>query len=217
MAKIRASVTAIVITSVLAAAATGCAGDEKTAASSTAPSTSAASSTSSSATSSTSAAAAPVEGYAPAGDYTGLLLKPSDIGPGFTAADPPQPDPEGPGKTAISQTYNSSDTNRGVLISLTFFSDPARAAQHVADMKPGAPNSATDVPTQPIDVGTNGIMRAGVTTDTPPLAKTVVVFAENNVQVFLGFFSAPSDPTPSDFALALARKQDTAVKNGLPR
>ena len=68
---------------------------------------------------------------------------------------------------------------------------------------------------QPFDVGSNGQMAAGLA---PNQAKAVteVLFVEGRALVDLVFQSAPSDPPPADAVLTVARKQDTAVKNGLP-
>lgn len=49
-----------------------------------------------------------------------------------------------------------------------------------------------------------------------PKSNTVVIFTEGKAFVDLEFESPPNDPVPPDVALDVARKQDAAIKAGLP-
>ncbi|HUJ83750.1 MAG TPA: hypothetical protein VLW83_17830 [Candidatus Acidoferrales bacterium] len=48
------------------------------------------------------------------------------------------------------------------------------------------------------------------------MAVTVVLFAKGKALVDLEFDSAPNDPIDPGVATDLGRKQDAAIKNGLP-
>jgi hypothetical protein len=196
------------------AAATGCGGGNNTESSSKTSSTSAASPTSAAA-SGTPSAGPPSGMYAPPGDYAGLLIKASDLGSEFTAPNPPVQDPNGPGLTGVGQSFTNADGSNQVTGTITLFVNPATAASVASTMKDELSKDVPGAPVQPIDVGTNGQMIAGMTADKSK-AETDLTFAEGKAVVFLQFHSAPNDPVPSDFALAVARKQDDIIKNGLP-
>ena len=62
-----------------------------------------------------------------------------------------------------------------------------------------------------------GTMAVG-TTQRPegPKSKGSVIFTEGKTFVDIEFESAAGDPLPPDFVLDVARKQDAAIKAGLP-
>lgn len=152
--------------------------------------------------------------YAPPGDYSGLLIKASDLGPDFTAPNPPVQNPNGPGLTGVGQSFVNASDNQ-VTATITLFVNPATAASVASTMKDELSKDVPGAPVQPIDVGTNGQMIAGMTPD-KSRAETDLTFAEGKAVVFLQFHSAPNDPVPPEFALGVARKQDDVIKNGLP-
>jgi hypothetical protein len=153
--------------------------------------------------------------YAPPGDYTGLLIKASDLGPDFTAPNPPMQNPNGPGQTGVGQSFINADGSNQITATITLFVNPATAASVASTMKDELSKDVPGAPAQPIDVGTNGQMIAGMTPDKSK-AETDLTFAEGKAVVFLMFHSAPNDPVPPDLALAIARKQEDVIKNGLP-
>ena len=69
---------------------------------------------------------------------------------------------------------------------------------------------------QPVDVGSNGAMLSGTSAD-KSMAVTVVLFTEGKALVHLEFDGAPNDPIDTGVATDVARKQDAAIKNGLPQ
>jgi hypothetical protein len=70
---------------------------------------------------------------------------------------------------------------------------------------------------QPVDVGSNGFMVAGVAADpSKQMEVSEVVFTEGRTLVDLEFDCSLGNPTPNDVLLDLARKQDAAIKSGLP-
>lgn len=197
------SVAGLAVTAVLAGAAlAGCSSDTSS------PSTA---SSNSSASSSASSAEASPSAVKPS-DYSALLIEPGDVGPDATSPDKPVLNPNGvPG---VAQLFASPDGSRRVGDTILVFADPAAAATGLENAKASMGTEVTGAP-QPIDVGSNGTMIAGNSPDNSK-AVTVVMFTEGSALVNLQFESAPSDPIVPEAALEIARKQDDAVKNGLP-
>jgi hypothetical protein len=70
-------------------------------------------------------------------------------------------------------------------------------------------------PPTPVNVGAGGQMAVGPSPDGSK-AKGIVMFTEGRVFTVLEFESPPNDPLQPDFVSDLGRKQDAAIKNGLP-
>ena len=207
MNTVRTSALGLTATAVLiGATVVGCGGDK----SSTSSSGSASSSTTSS-TSSTSAG--PASPGAPA-DYSNLLIKPSDIGPNATADGPPSQNPSG--ITGVGQVFKNPDGKRTIVDTIAVFPDAATATQTAANMR-DVVGKKVNGQQQPIDVGTNGFMVIGQGTDPAnPMEISEAVFVEGRAMVDLESDCVIGNPTPADIMLDLARKQDAAVKAGLP-
>jgi hypothetical protein len=205
---IRASATGLAVAAVLVGATVaGCGGgDEK---SSDTSSSSAASSSSAESTS-TSAAASPA-GTEPT-DYTTLLIQPTDISPDTVTDGPPIVNPSG--VTGAGQTFKNPEGTQFVIDTVAVFDNPAAATDTIPHMKDAIAQKISGSP-QPVDVGSDGFMVAGTSTDNTK-ALTEIVFTQGRAMVDLEFSSGPNDPVPPDVATDIARKQDTAVKNGLP-
>ena len=211
MGSTRTSAVAMMAAAVVAvAAATGCSGGNNATSPSTASSTSTAASGTSSAEPSPSM-------FAPPGDYTGLLINASDIGPNITSPGPPKIDPNGPGKTGVAQHFTNSDGSLILDDVITVLIDPASAAQLAARYKTEVSKASPILVPQPIDVGTNGLMNERYIGS--GAGKRLIIdlaFAEGNASVYLLSNSTVNDPIPLDVMLDIARKQDAAIKNGLP-
>lgn len=217
MGDTRSSTVAMTAAAVLAvAAATGCSSGNNTTSSSTASSTSAASSTSTAA-SGTFSAEPPLAAYAPPGDYTGLLIDASDIGPDARTPGPPKIDPDGPGRTGVAQSFIKSDRSR-IADAIVVWLDPARAAEFADTTKNEMSKRFPNGDEQPIDVGTNGFTYWRLAGDNEVNRRriTTLFFTEGKASVNLNFVNLPYDPIPPDVALDIARKQDAAIKKGIP-
>jgi hypothetical protein len=146
-------------------------------------------------------------------DYSALLIKASDI-PGDTwTMQPPQLNPGGkPGVAAMFSNPGDTREIGDTIMVLPSASDAASALQATITAAGPTVNGAAP---QPADVGTGGTMLAG---NSPDGAKaiTIVMFSEGKGVVTLEFDGAANDPVPPDGALDIARKQDAAIKNGLP-
>ncbi|QEN16247.1 hypothetical protein ACRDU6_29300 [Mycolicibacterium sp. ELW1] len=191
------------------AAAVGCGSDDKgsESSSSSSSSSSSAASSSSSAASETSSAAA-----APAGDYSKLLLKASDIDPSFVASDP-QINPNG--VNGVVQSMTNPGKNETIVFAIVVSEDAAGALKALDSAKAELPKEVDAAP-KPADVGDggNGIIAAGKSPDGTK-AITEVYFTQGKSLVNIEFSSAPNDPVQDETALAIAKMQDTQVKNNL--
>jgi type IV secretory pathway TrbL component len=179
-----------VATVVVGAATTGCGSDNK----SSSPSSSA-SATGSSATPSS----------AQPSDYSNLLIKPSDIGGDVAAPQPPVLNPNG--QAGVEQLFASPDNSRRIGDIILVAADAAAAKAGLDNTKNNYVSKVTGT-WQPADVGSNGAIISE--------ARTVLLFTEGKALVSLEFDSAPNDPIDPGVATDVGRKQDAAIKNGLP-
>jgi hypothetical protein len=200
--KISVMAAGLAVTAMVVGAAVGGCSSKKSSTASPSP-TSSASATSAT---STSAAAQP-------SDYSTLLIKASDI-PGDTwTMQQPQLNPGGkPGVAAMFSNPGDTREIGDTIMVLPNASDAASALQATITAAGPTVNGAAP---QPADVGTGGTMLAGTSPDGAK-AITILMFSEGKGVVTLEFDSAANDPVPPDGALDIARKQDTAIKNGLP-
>ncbi|WP_144418372.1 hypothetical protein [Mycobacterium sp. EPa45] len=185
-------------------AAVGCGGDDKESSSSSSATSS--SSTGSSGSETTSAAAT----AAPAGDYSKLLLKASDIDPSFTAS-PPETPPTG--ITGIGQTMANTAQNQIIKFQIMIETDAAAAVKRLNEAKATISTEVDGAP-QPADVGDGGFIATGKSPDGSK-AITEVYFTQGKAATSVEFSSAPNDPVQNDTALAIAKMQATQIKNNL--
>jgi hypothetical protein len=192
-------------------AAVGCSSDDKgSSSSSSSSSTSAAATTSATASETTSASASP---SAQGADYSNLLLKPTDIDPSFTATTAPILNPNGvPG---VGQALTNPGHNETIYFTIAVLDSPDKTGPELEGLKQALASKVTGAP-QPADVGTGGGTIATGTSPDGSKAVTEVFFAEGKAVVNIEFESAPNDPVQPETALAIAKMQDTQVKNGLP-
>ncbi|BBY64575.1 hypothetical protein [Mycolicibacterium helvum] len=188
------------------AAAVGCGSDDKGSSSSSSAASSSASSSSSAASETSSAAAT----AAPAGDYSNLLLKASDIDPSFVAS-PPETPPAG--ITGIGQTMSNAAQNQTITFQIMIETDPAAAVKRLDDAKSAVSKDVDGAP-QPADVGDGGFIATGKSPDGSK-AITEVYFTQGKAVTSVEFSSAPNDPVQNETALAIAKMQDTQIKNNL--
>lgn len=206
MEMVRASATGLAAIAVFAiVGVSGCGGKDS---SSSAPATS-------------SSPASPPSATTPAGttstgaqaDYSALLIKPEDVGPGAFVEGPPTANPGG--ANGVGQVFKNPDGMRTIVDTIAVYADPAAAAPLIPAMKDELGRKITGVP-QPVDIGTNGFMVAGASADpAKQMEISEVVFTEGRALIDMEFDCSPGNPTPTDVLLDLARKQDAAVKSGL--
>lgn len=207
MNTVRTSALSLTATAVLiSATVVGCGGDKS-------PTASSGSASSSATSSAPSTSGSPASPGAPA-DYSNLLIKPGDVGPNATADGPPSQNPSG--ITGVGQVFKNPDGKRTMVDTIAVFPDAATATQTAANMR-DVVGKKVNGEQQPIDVGTNGFMVIGQGTDSAnPMEISEVVFVEGRAMVDLESDCVIGNPTPADVMLDLARKQQAAVKAGLP-
>ncbi|BCZ24175.1 hypothetical protein MYSE111917_05860 [Mycobacterium senriense] len=206
MNTVRTSALGLTATAMLiGAAVVGCGGDKSPTASSGSATSSGSAASSGSPTSASPGAPA---------DYSNLLIKPSDVGPNATADGPPSQNPSG--ITGVGQVFKNPDGKRTIIDTIAVFPDAATATQTAANMR-DVVGKKVNGQQQPIDVGTNGFMVIGQGTDPAnPMEISEAVFVEGRAMVDLESDCVIGNPTPDDIMLDLARKQEAAVKAGLP-
>ena len=170
----------------------------------------ASSSSAAASSSSSSAVAGPSPGQPT--DYSALLIKPSDIGGDLTTPQPPVLNPNNaPG---VAQLFANADNSRRIGDTILIVADPAAAAAGLENTKGNYAGKVSGT-WQPVDVGSNGAMISGSSPDNSQ-AVTVLLFTEGKALVNLEFDSAANDPIDPGVATDIGRKQDAAIKNGLP-
>lgn len=202
MTKVRTSAVGLAATAMLLSAAmAGCGRDKD----STAPSGSAASS---------SAAVSSSPQAPPGANYSSLLIKPADVGPHATADGPPSLNPGG--IVGVGQVFKNPDGKRTIIDTIAVFPDAETADKTAANMRDVVGKKVSGEQ-QPIDVGANGFLVIGQSTDPAnPMEISEAIFVEGRAMVDLEFDCVIGNPTPADVLLDLARKQDAAVQAGLP-
>ncbi len=124
----------------------------------------------------------------------------------------PVPNPAG-----VEGVFMNQGGSRKIDDTIYVYPDAAAAGQALDGMAPSVsdPNMGVKGPLTPVDVGSRGKMAVGPAADG---SKSVgmVMFTEGKAFVVLEFNSPPNDPVPADVVLDLARKQDAAIKAGMP-
>ena len=177
-------------------------------------------------TSSASSSAAPTSssGAAQPSEYGNLLIKPTDIvvpGDTFTlASTKPSTDPAGVTGTFASASVDVNGPTREVDVIIHVYPDATMAAKEHDQIAPAIadPNMGFTLvggTAIPADVGTGGAMAIGSNSDGSK-SRARLAFSEGNAFVQIEFFNPGNDPLKPDFVLDVARKQDAAVKAGLP-
>lgn len=145
-------------------------------------------------------------------DYSSLLIKASDIGGDFTTPQPPVQNPNN--AAGVAQLFASPDNSRRIGITILIVADPSVVAAGIENTKANYAGKVGGT-WQPVDVGANGFIISGGSPGNSQ-AVTVLLFSEGKAIVNLEFDSAPNDPIDPNVAIDVGRKQDAAIKAGLP-
>ncbi len=144
--------------------------------------------------------------------YSALLIKTNDIGLDLSATQPPVLNPNG--AEGVAQLFANPDNSRRIEDTILILADPAAAAAGLDNTKANYVGKVGGA-WRPADVGSNGTLISGASPDNSQ-AITVLLFTEGRALVNLEFDSAPNDPIDADIARDIGRKQDAAIKKGLP-
>jgi hypothetical protein len=196
----RSGTAGLAVAIVVISASAGCGSTDKAASpSSTSP-----------ASTSSSAVTGPPSGK-PA-DYGFLLIKSNDVGGGLTAPQSPMLNPNNaPG---VAQLFANGDSSRRLWDTIVVAADPSAAVAELAATQ-GSYNGKVSGSWQPLAVGANGVTISGTSPDNSQ-TMTVLIFTEGKALVTLEFDNPPNEPVDPAVALDIGRKQDAAIKAGLP-
>lgn len=154
---------------------------------------------------STSAPASPA-------DYTGLLIKASDINaPEPFSATPPINNPNG--QLGATTTFSNPDRTHVIADSIQILPDPAAVTSALESAKSARDGIVHGVPDK-FAVGAGGTMISGPSPDAAR-SVTLVLFTEGKAFVELEFDGPPDSVVPPDFVTDVGQKQDAAIKKGL--
>jgi hypothetical protein len=110
----------------------------------------------------------------------------------------------------VAQLFANADNSRRIGDTILIAEDPAAAATGVDNTRANYVGKVSGT-WQPVDVGSNGFMISGTSSDNTQ-AITVVLFTEGKALVNLEFDGGPNDPIDPGVATAIARKQDAPLK-----
>jgi hypothetical protein len=145
-------------------------------------------------------------------DYGFLLINSGDVGGGLSAPQSPMLNPNNaPG---AAQLFANPDSSRRLWDTIVVVADAPAAAAELATSKTGYEGKVSGT-WQPVAVGANGTVISGSSPDNSQ-AMAVLLFTEGKAAVTLEFDSAPGEPIDPALLLDIARKQDAAIKKGLP-
>jgi hypothetical protein len=146
-------------------------------------------------------------------DYTGLLIKATDINaPIQFTAGPPTNNPNGQPGAAI--TFSTDDNSHVIKDTIQVLGDPGAATNALNAAKATQGNNLKNPITDSFNVGTGGTTVSG---NSPDNSKGVLIlmFTEGKAFVTLEFDGPVDSLPPQDFVTDVAQKQDAAVKKGL--
>jgi hypothetical protein len=159
--------------------------------------------------SSAAASPAPAQGT----DYSGLLIKATDINAPlpFTGS-PPTNNPNG--QPGVATTFSTQDGSHVIKVTIQVLADPAAATNALNAAKGAQGGVIKDPTTDAFDVGTGGTALTG---NSPDKSKGVAIllFTEGKAFVTLEFDGPVDTLPPQDFVTDVGQKQDAAVKKGL--
>jgi hypothetical protein len=146
-------------------------------------------------------------------DNSKLLMNPADIdlaGQTFTAAKPPQGFP-----TGAAVAFVNGDQSLVIDDRIVIAPDSAAAEKAFEAGKGKLATALPDTTMTDAPVGQGGAMGVAKWKGGTKLANTIA-FHEGTAFVTMEFDSPANAPFPQGFPVAVAQKQDAAVKSGLP-
>ena len=194
----------LIATFVVAAVATGC---------------TAASSTSSAKSPDTSIALSSPAQSTPAGrrapDYRRLLIEPGDITTGTDTFATRSSTTNPGGSEGVSALFVNQHDTRAIGDTILILPDSAAATTTLNTTVSSIGTIVTGDSPQPSPVGTGGTVVSGSSSDGSK-AMIVLLFTEGRAVVRMEFDSAPGDPIPQQVVTEVGKKQEIAIRTGLP-
>ena len=146
-------------------------------------------------------------------DYSKLLITPSDIdmpGDTFSSPKPPQGFP-----TGAAVGFWNGDHSRVIDDRIIISPDSATAEKAFEAEKEKISTFLPDTTVTDAPVGQGGALAVAKSKDGSKAVNTIV-FHEGRAVVTMELDSPANDPLPQGFSIAVAQKQDAAVKSGWP-
>jgi hypothetical protein len=194
----------LIATFVVAAVATGCA---------------ATSSTSSAKSPDTSIALSSPPQSTPAGrvapDYRRLLIEPGDINTGTDTFATQSATTNPGGSDGASALFVNQHDTRAIGDTILILPDSAAATTTLNTTVSSIGTIVTGDSPQHSPVGTGGTVVSGSSPDGSK-AMIVLLFTEGRAVVRMEFDSAPGDPIPPQVVTEVGKKQEIAIRTGLP-
>ncbi len=146
-------------------------------------------------------------------DYTGWLIKATDINAPiqFTGG---QPTNNPNGQPGVAITFSTDDNSHVIKDTIQVLADPAAATDALNAAKGAQGGAVKDPKSAPLNVGTGGTTLSGNSPDNSK-GVLVVLFTEGKAFVTLEFDGPADSLPPEDFVTDTSQKQDAAVKKGL--
>jgi hypothetical protein len=148
-------------------------------------------------------------------DYRPLLIEPGDITTGTDTFATQSSTTNPGGSDGASALFVNQHDTRAIGDTILILPDSAAATSALRTTVSSIGTIVTGDSPQPSPVGTGGTVVSGSSPDGSK-AMTVLLFTEGRAVVRMEFDSAPGDPMPSQFVTDVGRKQEIAIRAGLP-
>ncbi len=150
-------------------------------------------------------------------DYARLLLQPADISDDEDTFTTQSSKPTGPdGLPGASAFFVNQDDTRAIADTVVIYPDAQTAAATLQSALPTIDKTVTGATPRPAPGGTHGTMAVGMSPDGSK-AVTLLLFTEGPALVRLEFQSAPGDVTTDRYVTDTGKKQQIALRTGLPK
>jgi hypothetical protein len=148
-------------------------------------------------------------------DYRRLLIEPGDITTGTDTFATRSSTINPGGSEGVSALFVNEHDTRAIDDTILILPDSAAATTTLNTTVSSLGTVVTGGRPQPSPMGTGGTVVSGSSPDGSK-AVTVLLFTEDRAVVRLEFGSAPGDPMPPQVVTDVGKKQEIAIRTGLP-
>ena len=148
-------------------------------------------------------------------DYSRLLIEPGDMNTGTETFATRSSTTNPGGSEGVSALFVNQHDTRAISDTILILPDSAAATTTLNTTVSSIGTVVTGGSPQPSPVGTGGTVVSGTSPDGSK-AVTVLLFTEGRAVVRLEFDSAAGDPMPPQFVTDVGKKQEIAIRAGLP-
>jgi hypothetical protein len=148
-------------------------------------------------------------------DYRRLLIEPGDITTGTDTFATRSSTTNPGGSDGVSALFVNQHDTRAIGDTIVILPDSAAATSALNTTVSSIGTIVTGDRPQPSPVGTGGTVVSGSSPDGSK-AMIVLLFTEGRAVVRMEFDSAPGDPIPPQVVTEVGKKQQIAIRTGLP-